>query len=47
MEASTQTEIILKSIDLKLKEILKNDLSQFKAKNQVVDNAPGPDKKAA
>jgi hypothetical protein len=47
MEASTQTEIILKSIDLKLKEILKNDLSQFKAKNQVVVNVPGPDKKAA
>lgn len=47
METLTQTEIILKSIDLNLKEILKNDLSQFKAKNQVVENAPDPNKKAA
>ena len=47
MEASTKTEIILKSIDLQLKSILKNDLSQFKAKNQIEQNNPSPDKKAA
>jgi len=47
METSTKTEIILKSIDLQLKSILKKDLTQFKTKNQAVPNNPGPEKKAA
>jgi hypothetical protein len=47
MQASTQTEIILQSIDLQLKTILKEELSAFKAKNQIANNNPAPDKKAA
>jgi len=47
MKASTNTTVILKALDLELKALLQNDLSQFKAERNQATQQTAAVKRAA